>query len=136
MRSSSNRSEKVYILKPVPSPARGAAWALAHAIAVVGAAAAGLPAAARFALIAAVLAHARYRAPPPAPLLLVTGAGRWSVPAIGLFDIVPDRRSAYTRCWARLVLGRPAATLVLLRPEYQAADWRRIQLALRRAPSA
>lgn len=107
-----------------------------HAVAGLGLAASGLPDTAVLAAGAALLAHAALRAPPPVPLLLVTESGRWSVPARGVFDVGLDARSAYTSLWARLELGcgRPRMRLVLLRDEFGAGDWRRIQLALRAAP--
>ncbi len=135
MRSSSRASDRIYILKPEACRLRRAWWLLVHAVAAAGLAASALPGPARLALIGAVIAHGRRRSPGSPPLLLVTDAGRWSVPARGLFDVALAPGSAHTSLWARLVLGRGAraATLVLLRGEYGAADWRRIQLALRAA---
>lgn len=112
---------------------RRAWWLGVHAVGGVGLVASGLPRAAALAAGAAVLAHAWLTAPAPPPLLLVTESGRWSVPARGLFGLELDERSAYTSSWARLELelGGRRARLVLLKAEYGAAEWRRIQLALR-----
>lgn len=138
MPRSSTASDKIYVLKPRPCRVRGVWWALVHALAVAGLAGSGLPAWWRIGLCVAVAAHWRLRARAAAPLVLVTESGRWSVPARGLHGLEADPRSAYTRHWVRLVLGRGAgaATFVLLSPEYAVADWRRIQLALRVPPPA
>lgn len=137
MPRSSKPSDTIYVLKPEPCRLRAACWALAHALGAAGVAGSGLPVAVRLAVGAGLVWHWALRAPAPAPLLLVTGAGRWSVPGRGPYARRAGPGTAYTSLWVRLVLGRGrrAERFVLLRPEYRAADWRRIQLALR-APAA
>jgi hypothetical protein len=57
---------------------------------------------------------------------------RWSVPGQG--DLLLTKGTAYTTHWARLVLqgdnGRKVS-LVLIRDQFAASDWRRLQALLR-----
>ena len=89
-------------------------------------------------LALAVLAgHAAVRFPDSQVVLTRSGDGRWSIPGRGLFDLALGSGTCYSTLWVILDLaGQDGSTRVLLlRDQLGAADWRRLQVAVREPES-
>lgn len=81
-----------------------------------------------------LLAHGWWRRPALTHGVLLLGNGYWALPARGRFRLAPGLGTAYTTLWARVVLTDAAGRrvpLLLLRDQFSAEDWRKIQVALR-----
>lgn len=81
-----------------------------------------------------LLAHGWWRRPASQGIVLLLGNGRWALPSSGRFRLRLGSGTAYTTLWARVVLIDAAGRrepLLLLRDQFSAEDWRKIQVALR-----
>jgi hypothetical protein len=131
---SSRTSAPAFVLRAERSGALILWWGVLHG--VVGASLAMLPVAGAARLIAAalLLAHAAWRRPRQGRQLLLYRNGYWAVPDRGRFGLQAAAGTAYTALWLRLVLADAqggTVCLLLLRDQFAAETWRKIQVAVR-----
>lgn len=74
------------------------------------------------------------RFPKAPPVVLCGDQSAWALPEHGLFGLSLAAGTRYTALWARLVLVDPAGAatrVLLLADQFERADWRKLQVALR-----
>lgn len=131
---SSKPSGPVCILRAERSRLLSIWWCLLHA--VIGASVLMLPVGVlAVVLLVPVLAHARWRWPTgQGGVLLLSGNDQWGLPVRGRFGLRPGPGTLHAPLWVRLVLTDAAGgpvVLLLLRDQFSAEDWRKIQVAVR-----
>lgn len=85
------------------------------------------------AALTVLAAHAALRFPESRVRLTRSGDGRWSIPARGLYDLNLGSRTCFSSSWVLLefVSHDRSLRMVLLRDQFGAQDWRRLQVAVR-----
>jgi hypothetical protein len=89
------------------------------------------------AALAACVVHCAVRWPRTPPAVVYLGGGRWAVPAWRRWSLALAPASAYSGCWARLVLcsGNDfRANVLFLHDQFEDDLWWRFQAVLREAP--
>lgn len=107
-----------------------------HAVAAAGVVASALPTAADLAAVAALILHAVVRRPPPPPRVLLRHPdGRWSLTERASLRLALGEGTSAGPFWVllRLGAGPDAASVLLLRDQLPASEWRALQAAVRRA---
>jgi hypothetical protein len=96
-----------------------------------------LPGALKIAAWLATSVHAWLRFPRAWNEALVHVAGVWAIPGAGQFDLRIASGTRFSTWCVELELSNRAVTrrLLLLRDQFGADTWRRLQLAVREAPS-
>lgn len=84
-------------------------------------------------MLVAVVLHGIARFPRTTDLLVHAQDGTWALPERGLFGLRLAPGTAWGNAWVDLVLRGPGrrVRLVLLRDQFPAEDWRRLQVAVR-----
>lgn|GEM_PF-1747943 len=114
-----------------------ACWHIAvHVLAVVSVYVSGLAWPLKAAAAAGLVAHFALRRP-PAPIPVTRHAdGTWSLPSVGPDRLALRPGTAVGPFWARLSLGGAESpktvTVLLVKDQLGAEDWRRLQAELRR----
>ena len=77
--------------------------------------------------------HAAFRFPDSRVLLARLDDGRWSIPSRGLDGLELGAGTCFAAYWVLLELVAPdrSLRLVLLRDQFDARNWRRLQVAVR-----
>jgi hypothetical protein len=109
-----------------------------HAVAAAGLLASGLPVAVKLAGVAAALAHAVARRPAPPPsTVLCFPDGAWALPDDGGARLVLTEGTSVGPFWVslRLASDTVSVSVLLLRDQLPAADWRALRAQVGRARS-
>jgi hypothetical protein len=129
--TSSSASAAAYLLRPERSLWLTAWWAALHVVAALSLALICPWPWLSLASLAGSGLLAWRRRPAPPPLIVQGPEAGWGLPQAGLFDLSLTRATRFGSLWAELVFDDPRAPrILLLRDQFGAADWRRLQLAL------
>jgi len=127
-------SGEAFVLRPRPSRLLKLWWYAVHGLAGLGIAGVPLWPALKCFALAGLLAHAWWRVPPLAPLLIKRRNGSWAAPELGRTELRPLADTSYGLWWVRLILADARGTVrwLLLRDQLDPAVWRALQVSLRR----
>jgi hypothetical protein len=122
------------ILEPRASRILGLWLSATHGLAGTAVLALAVPWPPKVLLLAGIAAHACARRPAPPERMIRDSSGDWALPERGLADLFAAPGSRFGRWWVYLVLsnGSEKLRILLLRDQFDAETWRRLQAALRR----
>ncbi len=132
----SAESERLFILRPRASRVLAWWWWALHGVAAAGIIGLPIEWPIRCLLLAALGGHWLRQAPKSSPVLVRYPNGTWAAHELGRSALRLGAGSSYASWWIRLLLHdeQGALTVLLLREQFRAQDWRALRAVFGRLP--